>query len=53
MRSLIIIEVEHGETTDKLDDILWGLSLEGIGSRPDGVLDYTVRVDVPDCFKLD
>lgn len=54
MRSLIIIEVEHGEDTDTLSDTLWQLGLEGnIGGRPDAITDYTVRVDLPDCFVLD
>ncbi len=53
MRSLIIIEVEHGETTDTLDDVLWQLSLTGnIGGMPNGVIDYTVKVDIPECFVL-
>jgi len=75
MRSLIIIEVEHGETTDGVNEALFDL---GIGSAIDPqtddqwptaddgatwpmmeggmdyrVLDYTVRVDIPDCFRLD
>lgn len=53
MRSLIIIEVEHGETTDPLADTLWQLGLEGnIGGKPNGVVDYTVKVDIPECFAL-
>lgn len=54
MRSLIILEVEHGETTDPLAQILhknndpvhqavWGYT----------VLDTAVRVDIPECFRLE
>lgn len=55
MRSLIIIEVEHGEDTDALqhyfehmvshaDNVQW----------PDfAVLNSTVKVDLPECFVLD
>ncbi len=76
MRSLIIIEVEHGETTDGVNECLFDL---GVGSQfdpatddqwptandgaswprviPGGidykVTDYTVRIDLPECFTLD
>lgn len=76
MRSLIIIEVEHGDTTDGVNECLFDM---GVGSQfdpstddqwptandgaswprviPGGidyrVVDYTVRVDLPACFKLD
>ena len=52
MRSLIIIEVEHDETTDDVQAFvenvdatryLNGLNVNGI----------TVRVDLPSCFVLD
>lgn len=51
MRSLIILEVEHGETTDALGEFLVELSR----LRPDLVefKDYSVRVDLPPCFVLD
>lgn len=74
MRSLIIIEVEHGETTDGVNEALFNM---GIGSQfdpqaddqwPTGsdgeswpmlegmdykITNYTVRVDLPECFKLE
>lgn len=52
MRSLIIIEVEHGETTDDVDAFMdytcsrlpeWNLSYK----------DSAVRVDLPECFTLE
>jgi len=61
MRSLIILEVEHGETTDGLDELPGILNLElasrglfahNIQNRI-RVTDYAVRVDLPDCFVLD
>ena len=52
MRSLIIIEVEHGETTDDMDAFM-----DYVCSRlPEWNLEYrdsTVRVDLPSCFVLD
>lgn len=52
MRSLIILEVEHGETTDPLQTVLDDLS--GIGWVADlNILNSTVRVDLPACFVLD
>jgi hypothetical protein len=61
MRSLIIIEVEHGETTDDLDDIASVVNLHLAAKamrehRPmqrSKVTNYTVRVDLPACFVLD
>ena len=61
MRSLIILEVEHGETTDGLDDLPGILNLE-LASRAlmehrvkdrIRVTNYSVRVDIPACFVLD
>lgn len=57
MRSLIIIEVEHGEDTDALCDIAEEVTgnvshFLGNGSFAK-VTDYTVRVDLPSCFTLD
>lgn len=51
MRSLVIIEVEHGETTDPLTeylDIVPGTN-EAYPHEQEGlqVLDYSVRVDLP------
>lgn len=56
MRSLIIIEVEHGDTTDELEALAQNLAVEI--NESDGfenltLIDYTVRVDVPACFVLD
>ena len=49
MRSLIILEVEHGEDTDSLQ-----LLIESIPSYTTArLLNYTVRVDLPECFRLD
>lgn len=52
MRSLIIIEVEHGEDTDGVDAFM-----DYMCSRlPEWELTYkdsTVRVDLPACFALD
>lgn len=51
MRSLIILEVEHGETTDPLNVVLSDLA--GIDWVNDlKVVNSTVRVDIPDCFEL-
>lgn len=59
MRSLLILEVQHGEDTDRLsfmiDHILHEYN-EMMGHHYPGrpvVTDYTLRVDVPDCFVLD
>jgi hypothetical protein len=52
MRSLIILEVEHGEDIDQLA----GLAEYMLTSPTDHdltVLNYTVRVDLPPCFKLE
>lgn len=48
MRSLIILEVEHGEDTDALDDIL-----DNVTTVFPQILNYTVRVDIPECFVID
>lgn len=57
MRSLIIIEVEHGDNTDALQDFVESLDAPvGVDWFGDGsitIKDYTVRVDVPECFRLD
>lgn len=54
MRSLIILEVEHGEDTDRLGEIIYdtirAVDLEDNGAT---ILDYTVRVDLPECFELE
>ena len=61
MRSLIIIEVEHGDDTDPVNDLItelqnngepYYLSEDGESYRLQ-VADYTVRIDLPPCFKLD
>lgn len=51
MRSLIILEVEH----DYDDDFDTALSLisEGLGGSEFILKDSTVRLDVPECFRLD
>lgn len=75
MRSLIIIEVEHGDTLDGVNECLFDM---GVGSQFDPatddqwptandggtwprvaggidykVTDYTVRIDLPECFRLE
>lgn len=49
MRSLIILEVEHGEDTDALNlaalDAISAVENSGVK-----FVDYIVRVDVPECF---
>ncbi len=61
MRSLIIIEVEHGEDTDSIQEFAEVVSetrmdgsqwLENFGFEFK-VLDTAVRVDLPECFILD
>lgn len=56
MRSLIILEVEHGEDTDLLDawlaHILYAVE-QGNGEYAGSLLDYTLKVDLPECFTLD
>lgn len=56
MRSLIILEVEHGEDTDLLDawiaHILYAVR-KGDGEYAGTLNGYTVKVDLPACFVLD
>lgn len=51
MRSLIILEVEH----DYDDDFDTALSLisEGLGGSEFILMDSIVRLNVPECFRLD
>ena len=51
MRSLIILEVEHGEDTDALDLIV-GQPMQ-FGDVEYRITNYTVRVDLPECFRLE
>lgn len=57
MRSLIILEVEHGENTDVLEALINGSKMDAKSMDAPGteckITDYTVRVDLPDCFRLD
>jgi hypothetical protein len=59
MRSLIIIEVEHGESTDPLDSmakhIMTQYNLDMFSLYPGRAIakDYTFRVDLPECFTLE
>ena len=55
MRSLVIIEVEHGDTTDPLAQILHKINNDSVHQAVWGyeVTDSTVRVDLPECFRLD
>lgn len=50
MRSLIIIEVEHGEDTDELTEFATVMSRSQWGDVK--VTDYSVKVDIPECFRL-
>lgn len=54
MRSLIILEVEHGENTDDLTNLTEYLASNSFLSHEENlvVINYTVRVDLPDCFEL-
>jgi len=51
MRSLIILEVEHGETLDPLTTAV-GIIASGAVSGVE-LKDWTVKVDLPACFVLD
>lgn len=57
MRSLIILELEHGEDTDALESIVAAAYDEAVVQRRARrfvkVNNYTVRVDLPACFVLD
>lgn len=53
MRSLIIIEVEHGETLDPVNDLMH--EIQTISQESDTledltVLDYNVRIDIPEWY---
>ena len=48
MRSLIILEVEHGEDTDFVQNLAEELYLDY-----EGITNYAVRVDLPECFRLE
>ena len=55
MRSLIILEVEHGEDIDNFTafaEYLAG-SVFDWPMNDTSVINYTVRVDLPECFKLE
>lgn len=52
MRSLIIIEVEHGEDTDGLDQYIADCLSEAEYDDVVNVLDWTIRVDLPACFHM-
>jgi hypothetical protein len=58
MRSLVIIEVEHGETTDPIEEFVRPVIetqnlpevIERTGLKCN---DWSVRVDLPECFVLE
>lgn len=58
MRSLIILEVEHGEDTDALESMVQAAYEDAsfrrrtLGRRVK-IVDYTVRVDLPESFVLE
>jgi hypothetical protein len=51
MRSLIILEVEHGETLDRVEEFTNKI----VQAAPNylSLRDYSFRVDLPACFVLD
>lgn len=53
MRSLIIIEVEHGEDTDNLTRAVEWAADEVAAFDGIEIANYTVRVGLPECFRLD
>lgn len=55
MRSLIILEVEHGEDTDNFTALAEYLAGKGFDWQMNDtrIIDYTVRVDLPECFELE
>ena len=55
MKSIIIIEVEHGEDTDALQELATQLTDESdyFGNGSAIVKGYTVRVDLPGSLLLD
>ncbi len=53
MRSLIIIEVEHDDTTDPVQDFVQSATFLDTPKRFDlAVRDYAVRVDLPARFYM-
>lgn len=53
MRSLIILEVEHGEDTDEFQDACEEIA-DVLSTYPAlECLNYTVKVDLPECFTLE
>lgn len=55
MRSIVILEVEHGENTDVLQEFANQITDEPDYFGNDSLLvkGYTVRVDLPECFRLE
>lgn len=54
MRSLILIEVEHGETTDDIHDLTCWLESDAFTNWSGlKVNDWSVKVDLPECFVLE
>lgn len=53
MRSLIILEIEHGEDTDSLTAAVEWAADEIAAFDGIEIIDYTVRADLPECFRLD
>lgn len=53
MRSLIIIEVEHGETTDGLEQFAADAVSEAAWTEGVEVRNFTFRIDLPACFSLE
>ena len=52
MRSLIILMVEHGETTDPVNQLLDEASDLAYNVPDLRLLETSVKVDLPECFRL-
>lgn len=55
MRSLVILEVEHGDDTDAVQAFSEhaATSVMSFDGSYMTVLDYTVRIDLPTCFRME
>jgi hypothetical protein len=55
LRSLIILEVEHGEDTDGIAEMVEHLTSDRdwYGNGELMITNYTVKVDLPECFVLE
>lgn len=57
MRSLLILEIEHGEDTDALTRWIRYIQQEfrmaNMWDDPTELLNYAVKIDLPECFVLE